>query len=263
MSKKFVAYLPASVSGVEKSIQAFKVLIDAGADVLEIGVPYSDPVMDGVTIQNASKKAIEGGYHINDIFEIISVLRKYNADVEIYIMSYYNPVFHFGLEKFARNIAAAGATGTIIPDLTPDEAGDWLTCSRQENLSNVFLTALNSSDQRIELVSKTATGFIYASSLLGVTGERSEVHYQEIEENIAKIRKANLFGIPIYAGLGISTAEQAQRVAKFSDGVIVGSRLVKALEVNLHELYSVAKKLADSIHSADINTSVFSNYSGR
>ncbi|MDR1447977.1 MAG: tryptophan synthase subunit alpha [Candidatus Ancillula sp.] len=254
---KFIAYLPIGFPNYEQSIEGFKTLINAGADILELGVPYSDPVMDGETIQNASAIAIQAGFKMRDVFKAVHELREY-ADqkyklgetrkrTEVYLMSYYNMVLKYGLARFANDLHYAGGAGTIVPDLIPDEADTWMRISRSQELNTVFLTAPNSSDERLDVVAQNSTGFVYASSLLGVTGARDGVdQFSDAQAIINRVKSAlrrHNKDTPVYLGLGVSSGTQAASIASFADGVIVGSRFVKALDISTGELMAVASSI--------------------
>ncbi|MDR2508594.1 MAG: tryptophan synthase subunit alpha [Candidatus Ancillula sp.] len=261
---KFIGYLPAGFPDAARSISGFKALIDSGADVIEIGVPYSDPVMDGETIQMAGKTALQNGFKIADLFSVIRQVKDYSDScylanqiekpVEIYVMCYYNIVFKYGQVEFAKRISVAGANGVIIPDLIPEEASDWVDAAKRNNLRTVFLTAPNSNAARLDVIAKASSGFIYVSSLLGTTGVResgNQERFEKTEANVSRVRdalRANVKDTPVYVGLGISSADDAGQVARFADGVIVGSRLVKALQDGEEELRYVAKLIADACH---------------
>jgi tryptophan synthase alpha chain len=254
---KFIAYLPVGFPDYAQSLEGFKTLVNAGADIIELGIPYSDPVMDGETIQNATRTAINAGFKIEDAFSAVRELR-YFADqkyklgqiqkkTEIYLMSYYNMVLKYGLSKFADDLQSAGGSGTIIADLVPDEADAWMRISRSKGLNTVFLTAPNSSDERLDVVAQNSTGFVYASSLLGTTGERDGedqfVHAQAIINRVRSALRRHNRDTPVYMGLGVSTGAQAAAIASFADGVIIGSRFVKALGVGTDELMAVASSI--------------------
>ncbi|MDR1861918.1 MAG: tryptophan synthase subunit alpha [Candidatus Ancillula sp.] len=259
---KFVAYLPVGFPNFDVSLQAFKVLIDAGANVLEVGVPYSDPVMDGKTIQNATKVSIQNGFRFDDVYSLLNQIHEYatwklnvgqiSEPVQIFVMGYYNMFLKQGLENFAKSAGFNGATGVIIPDLIPDEAETWLEIAKSNNLQTVFLTSPNSTDSRLDLIVSKSSGFIYASSLLGTTGERDDSgQFKNAADIVGRVQAAKMRKIittPVYLGLGVSTPEQARAISTFADGVIVGSRLVTALEKGLSELFGVAKSFAEAVH---------------
>ncbi|MDR2082040.1 MAG: tryptophan synthase subunit alpha [Candidatus Ancillula trichonymphae] len=254
---KFIAYLPVGFPDYEQSVEGFKTLVDAGANILELGVPYSDPVMDGETIQNATAVAIKSGFEMHDVFRAARELREYadqryklgqtQKKTEIYVMSYYNMLLKYGLSRFADELHNSGGTGTIVPDLIPDEADSWIRISRLKELNTVFLTSPNSPDERLDVVAQNSTGFVYAASLLGVTGARcDENQFSGVQEIIDRVRSAlrrHNKDTPVYLGLGVSSGTQAATIASFADGVIVGSRFVKALDISTSELMAVASSI--------------------
>ncbi|MDR0950592.1 MAG: tryptophan synthase subunit alpha [Candidatus Ancillula sp.] len=256
VKKKFIGYLPVSFPDFETSLSAFKVLIDNGVDILEVGVPYSDPVMDGPTIQKASKEAIENGFHIDDLYRLLSEIAQYiqgkKLETQMYVMTYYNMVYRAEQNIFAEKLKENGVIGTIVPDLIPDESGEWVSASVRNGLKNVFLTAPNSTEERLDIVTKNSTGFVYASSLLGTTGAREDKNqFKTVGETIQKVRNSldrMKKDTPVYLGLGVSNKKQASQISKFADGVIVGSRLIKALdEGGLEELAKVTQDIRSGI----------------
>lgn len=259
---KFIGYLPVGFPDFDTSVQGFKTLIDAGADVLEVGIPYSDPVMDGATIQDATLKSIRGGFHIAQTFDLITQIQEYielkmrsgqiHRRVEVYIMSYYNVLLKFGLSDFVDASFECGVAGLIIPDLIPDESGPLQKLLKNKSIKQVFLSAPNSTDERLDVVTASTSGFLYASSLLGTTGVREDGDQFDgvpaLIDNIRKSQVRTMNYTPIYLGLGVSNAYQASRVAEHVDGVIVGSKLVQALESGLSQLFIIAKELSDAVH---------------
>lgn len=219
-----IGYLPVGFPTVERSIRAMVAMVEEGVDIVEVGLPYSDPVMDGPTIQVAAERALQGGTHISDSFAAVKAVT--DAGVPAVIMSYYNPMLQYGLERFANDLAAAGGSGAITPDLTPDSAQSWLAAARARDLDTIFLVALSSTRERLHLTVKETTGFVYAASLMGVTGERASVG-AGAEKLVAATRAAGAARVCV--GLGVSTGAQAADVARFADGVIVGSALVRCL----------------------------------
>lgn len=197
-----------------------------GADLVEIGVPFSDPLADGVTIQRASQRALSGGTTLPRILEMVGSLRP-ECQLPLLVMSYVNPIFHFGFARFAKEAAAAGIDGLIVPDLPPEEAAELIEATAAHDLHTVFLIAPTSPQQRVRKVAAASTGFIYYVSLRGVTGARSRLS-EDLEASIRMIRAET--DKPLAVGFGISTPEQVRMVAKVADGVIVGSALVSLLE---------------------------------
>lgn len=247
----FVSYLPVGFPDVAGTVDAVRTVIDAGADIIELGIPYSDPVMDGSVIQRATQTALAGGVRLRDVFAAVEQVA--GRDVPIVLMSYFNPILAYGVDAFARDLAAAGGAGIITPDLIPDEAGEWLEASDAHALDRIFLVAPSSTPERLELTSRATRGFVYAASTMGVTGERATVgaHAAEL---VARTRDA---GAPrVCVGLGVSTGEQAAEVARYADGVIVGSALVRPLleatdrAEGLAALRAVAEGLAAGVRGA-------------
>ena len=219
-----IGYLPVGFPTVERSIRAMVAMVEAGVDIVEVGIPYSDPVMDGPTIQVAAERALEGGVRVSDAFEAVRAVTR--AGAPAVVMTYYNPMLQYGLDRFAAELAAAGGSGAITPDLTPDAGGVWLDAARPLGLDTIFLVALSSTPERLHMTVAETTGFVYAASLMGVTGERASVGVGA-EELVASTRAAGAQRVCV--GLGVSTGAQAADVARFADGVIVGSALVRCL----------------------------------
>lgn len=219
-----VAYLPAGFPTVDGAIAAATELARSGADIIEIGLPYSDPLMDGPVIQEAVHRALEGGVHVADVLRTVQAVAA--TGVPVLVMTYWNPVDHYGVEAFARDLAAAGGSGLITPDLPPEEAGPWLRAAAEYDLDRVFLVAPSSSDERIKMITSACGGFVYAASVMGITGARSAVG-GGAAGLVQRVRQHTT--LPVAVGLGVSTAAQATEVAGFADGVIVGSAFVKRL----------------------------------
>lgn len=249
----FIGYLPAGFPSVQGSIDAAKTLIDAGAHIIEVGVPYSDPSMDGPVIQEAATHALERGFRTTDTFRIVEEVADHgrDADAAVVVMTYYNPVLRYGVPAFARDLAAAGGAGLITPDLTPDCGPDWIAAAQDYDLDRIFLASPNSTNQRLALTVMASRGFVYAASLMGVTGERASLG----DQAATLVARARDLGAPrVCVGLGVSTPDQAAEVAGFSDGVIVGSALVKCLLTNLDDesagrdrLGKIAQDLANAV----------------
>ena len=219
-----VGYLPAGFPSVDGAIAAAVAIAEGGADVVEIGLPYSDPLMDGPVIQEAVHRALSGGTHIGDVLATVAAVAR--TGVATAVMTYWNPVDHYGVAAFARDLASAGGSGLITPDLTPEEAGPWLAAAAEHGLDPIFLVAPSSSRQRIELITSVCGGFVYAASLMGITGARTAVGSQAAGL-VARVRECT--SLPVAVGLGVSGRAQAAEVAGFADGVIVGSAFVARL----------------------------------
>ncbi len=223
-----VGYLPAGFPSYEGAIAAAKAMVEAGCDVIEVGLPYTDPLMDGPTIQDAVHRALTGGTRVTDVFRTVEAIAA--TGVPTLVMTYWNPVDRHGVEAFARDLSSAGGCGLITPDLTPEEAGPWLEASDAHGLDRVFLVALSSTDERLAAITSVCRGFVYAASLMGVTGVRSAVD-TGAARLVERTRKAMAPGsaLPVGLGLGVSNGDQAAEVAGFADGVIVGSAFIRRL----------------------------------
>ena len=221
-----VAYLPAGYPTIAGGIDAIKALVDGGADVLEIGLPYSDPVMDGVTIQRAAETALAQGLRTRDVLSTVEQLAAY-SDVPVLVMTYWNPIERYGVDRFAADFAAAGGAGLITPDLTPDEGAEWIAAADKHELDKVFLVSPSSTDARISMTTANCRGFVYATAVMGVTGAREKT--SDLAAPLVARTKA-VTGIPVGVGLGVSNGDQAAGVAAYADAVIVGSAFVKALD---------------------------------
>ena len=219
-----VGYLPAGFPTADGAAQAALAMVEAGADVVELGFPYSDPLIDGPVIQQAVQRALDVGTTVTDVLRTVETIAA--AGVPVLVMTYWNPVDQYGVHAFARDLAAAGGAGMITPDLTPEEAGPWLDAAAQHRLSPVFLVAPSSTDERIARITKVCGGFVYAASLMGTTGARATVS-SEAAGLVARVRART--HLPVAVGLGVRDGDQAAQVAGFADGVIVGSALVKCL----------------------------------
>ncbi|MBI4295606.1 MAG: tryptophan synthase subunit alpha [Chloroflexi bacterium] len=232
--KALIAYLTVGYPDVETTVKAASILAESGCDLIELGVPFSDPVADGVTIQKASQRALEQGVTPKVCLEVATRISQ-RTSLPLVFMSYYNPILSFGLKQFCQASARAGVNGLIIPDLPPDEGAELESVTGQCDLDLIYLLAPTSTEERIKLVAERSRGFIYLVSLTGVTGARQSLP-MELEEFVERVRKATKQ--PLCVGFGISTGEQARRIGEIADGVIIGSRIIQLLEEDstLHSL---------------------------
>ncbi|SNS10618.1 tryptophan synthase, alpha chain [Streptosporangium subroseum] len=217
-----IGYLPAGFPTQDGAIAVATAMVEAGCDVIEIGLPYSDPLMDGPTIQDAVHRALTNGTRIADVLRTVEGVAKTGAAT--LVMTYWNPIDRYGAERFARDLANAGGTGTITPDLTPEESEPWRTASAAVGIDTVFLVAPSSPETRIKAVIDSCTGFVYAASLMGVTGARESVG--SAAQGLVERTRAHT-DLPICVGLGVGTGRQAAEVAGYADGVIVGSAFIR------------------------------------
>ncbi|MFT4219608.1 MAG: tryptophan synthase subunit alpha, partial [Microbacterium sp.] len=220
-----VGYLPIGFPDLQTSIDAAVALVDNGVDILELGPPYSDPVMDGLVIQEATQAALAAGFRLRDTFTAVREITR-RVDAPVLVMTYWNPVLQYGVDRYADDLAAAGGAGLITPDITPEAAGDWIAASDRTGLDRVFLAAPTSTDERLDLVVRNSTGFVYTVSTMGITGERAQLD-AAARTLVARLREHGVEHACV--GIGISNAEQVAGVLEYADGAIVGTALVRAL----------------------------------
>jgi tryptophan synthase alpha chain len=240
-----IGYLPAGFPTVEGSKDLLAATVDGGADLVEVGVPYSDPVMDGPTIQAAAESALAGGFRLKQLFEVVESVSARGG--KAVVMTYWNPVHRYGVDKFARDLAAAGGLGMITPDLIPDEAGEWMAASQAHGLDRIFLVAPSSSEERIAKTVEASSGFVYATAVMGVTGARDAVGVHA-EDLVRRTRTHT--SLPIGVGLGVRSGDQAAQVGSFADAVIVGSALVTAAASGPDRVRALAGELAEGVRRA-------------
>ncbi len=219
-----VGYLPAGFPDVPGAVDAITVMVESGCDVIEVGLPYSDPVMDGPTIQAAAQRALERGVRTSDVLRTVEAVAA--TGTPTVVMTYWNPVERYGVERFAADLSAAGGAGLITPDLTPDSAEEWVTAADAHDLDKIFLVAPSSTDERLRLTAAACRGFVYATAVMGVTGARTST--SELAGPLVRRTRA-VTDLPVGVGLGVSTGDQAAEVASYADAVIVGSAFVRVL----------------------------------
>lgn len=220
-----IGYLPAGFPDVETTIEAGVAMAENGVDLIEIGIPYSDPVMDGQVIQEATVEALANGFTVNQVFDVVAGITA-RTDAAVLVMTYWNPVMRMGVPEFSRRLSEAGGAGLITPDLTPDEAGEWIAASDEFGLDRVFLVAPSTSAERMKVTVEASRGFVYAVSIMGITGARTSVS-TAAREVVAAAHEAGAERACV--GLGVSTADHVREIAEYADGVIVGTALVAAL----------------------------------
>jgi tryptophan synthase alpha chain len=247
-----VGYLPAGFPDVDGCVRALRTMVDGGCDVIEVGLPYSDPVMDGPTIQAAAHRALENGVRTTDVLRTVEAIAGTGA--KVVVMSYWNPVERYGVDRFATDLAAAGGSGLITPDLVPDEAAEWVAAADARDLDKVFLVAPSSSDQRLAMTTASCRGFVYATAVMGVTGAREAS--SDLAAPLVERTRA-VTDLPVAVGLGVSNGDQAATVAGYADGVIVGSAFVRRLldagtdsQAGLRSLGELTRDLARGVRRA-------------
>ena len=219
-----VGYLPAGFPSVDGAIEALKAMVDAGCDVIEVGLPYSDPVMDGPTIQAAAQRALDRGVRTRDVLHTVEAIAA--TGTPTVVMTYWNPVDRYGVARFAADLASAGGAGLITPDLTPDSGAEWIAAADAHDLDKIFLVAPSSTDERVAMTAAACRGFVYATAVMGVTGARAAS--SELAAPLVARAKA-VSDVPVAVGVGVGTGDQAAEVATYADGVIVGSAFVRCL----------------------------------
>lgn len=234
-----VGYLPAGFPSYEGAIKALHVMVENGCDVIELGLPYSDPVMDGPTIQAAAQQALDGGVRTRDVLRTVEAVAA--TGVPTVVMTYWNPVERYGVERFATDLAGAGGAGLITPDITPDFADEWIAAADARDLDKIFLVSPSSTDERIAMTAAASRGFLYATAVMGVTGTRTTT--SDLAQPLVSRVKA-VTDLPVGVGLGVSNGDQAAEIAAYADGVIVGSALVRALQDNAGDEAAALRALA-------------------
>ncbi len=243
-----IAYLPAGFPSAQGCKNAIEVLAKAGVDAVEIGYPYSDPVMDGPTIQSAADISLKAGTGAKEVFSTLKFA--HDAGLPSVVMTYWNPIERYGVDRFAEEMAKNGGSGVITPDLTIEESGPWERAAASAGINRIYVVAPSTTDARLAQVTAKCSGFVYAASLMGVTGTRTDLSSSG-QDLVTRIRRVT--NLPVAVGLGVSTRAQAQRVAGFADGVIVGSAFIKVLleaeneSVGLATLATLAKELVAGV----------------
>ena len=237
-----IGYLPTGFPDVPTSISAMTAMVESGCDIIEVGIAYSDPGMDGPVIAAAAEAALHGRVRVRDALAAVEAISK--AGGRAVVMTYWNPVLRWGVDAFARDLAAAGGLGMITPDLIPDEADEWLAVSDARDLDRIFLVAPSSTPERLAATVQASRGFVYAASTMGVTGARDAVSVAA-PELVRRVKAVS--DIPVGVGLGVRSREQAAEIGAYADGVIVGSALVLALKDGIPAVRSLTAELADGV----------------
>lgn len=237
-----IGYFPLGFPTMSDSVEAAVAMCESGVDVLELGLPYSDPVMDGIVIQEATELALANGFRLKDAFSAIKQITT-RTNAPVLVMTYWNPVMQYGQARFAQHLAEAGAVGAITPDLIPDEASEWIAATEKQGLDRVFLATPTSSTARTSKACESSKGFVYAVSTMGITGAREDLD-QKARAVVGEIRSVSPESMTA-VGIGISTSSQVREVNDYADGAIVGSAFVKAYQVGgIDALRSKVKELA-------------------
>jgi len=243
----FITYMMAYDPDYKTSLKIMKGLPDAGSDIIELGMPFSDPMADGITIQEAANRALKTNVNVKNILSMVKEFRKGNNKTPIILMGYYNPIYRYGVEKFVKDAVSSGVDGVIIVDLPPEEEGEFTKFSKKAKLSLIKLTAPTTDAKRAKVVLKNSSGFVYYISVAGITGTKTAV-LSDIKKSVARLKKSTK--LPVVVGFGIKTADQAGKVGEMADGVVVGSALVSKIKENLNNKANIAPavlKLAKQI----------------
>jgi tryptophan synthase alpha chain len=238
-----VTYITAGDPSLELTPDIIFKLEESGADMIELGIPFSDPMADGPTIQLASERALGSGTTVSGVLDVVHKIRKH-SDIPIILFGYYNPFFAYGLESFSKDARDAGVDGILVVDLPPEEAEEFKVHTDKASLDLVFLLAPTSTTERIKLVAEHAGGFVYLVSVTGVTGERPNMDYS-LESLVDEIRK--YIKLPVGVGFGVSTPQQASRISRFADAVIVGSALVKIVEKHVYNRLELLREIGEFV----------------
>lgn len=220
-----IGYFPLGFPTLSESVEAAVAMAEGGVDILELGIPYSDPVMDGPVIQEATETALANGFKLRQTFEAVKEVSE-RTGIPVLVMTYWNPVMQFGVQEFARSLKQSGGAGMITPDLIPDEASEWLEAAKEHDLDRVFLAAPTSSAKRVQNAAELSRGFVYAVSTMGITGARDEV--DSLARGVVSAVRDTDVSANVAVGIGISTGEQASAVNEYADGAIIGSVFVRA-----------------------------------
>lgn len=241
--KAFIPYIMAGDPSIDATRERVLMIEGCGADIIELGVPFTDPLADGPTIQRAHERALAQKVTLRKVLHLVEEIRR-GTKIPLILMTYYNPVFKYGIEAFIKEAVRAGVDGVIVPDLIPDEAGDFISLAKRHRLDTIFLLAPTSTEDRIKKVSSASTGFIYYVSIIGITGARLTAG-ESMKGTLEKIKAATKK--PVAIGFGISTPEEAGAVSGLADGVIVGSAIVKKFHEQPEEAENFIKSLREAI----------------
>lgn len=242
-----IGYYPAGYPTVEGSVEAVRTMVGYGCDIVEVGIPYSDPMMDGPTIQAAADTALEAGFRVRDTFEVVRAVA--DAGAVPAVMSYWNPILQYGVDRFAADFAAAGGAGVITPDLIPDEAREWIRATDTHGVDRVFLVAPSSTPERLAMTLEQTAGFVYVQAVMGVTGARDVVTDapRRLTERVREISD-----LACGVGLGVRNGDQAAEIASYADGVIVGSALISAAAEGTDALGRLTAELAEGVRRSGV-----------
>ena len=253
-NKKLVTFVTGGDPNKKTSQEILEKIIENGADILEIGMPFSDPMADGPTIQLSSNRAIKKGVNLETIFEICINIRKNNNFIPIILMGYYNTILHYGLDRFVKRCSSIGIDGLIIVDLQPEEDSELFELVKSQNIDLIRLITPNTTDKRIKIISDNSSGFLYYVTITGITGKGS-ADISKLESSIENIKKYS--NLPIMAGFGINNKKQINEICKIADGAVVGSSIIKIIEKNINQKSEMLKYLGSFIKDLKSGTKIW------
>jgi len=239
-SKKLVTFTTGGDPNLDTSLEILNIIINNGIDIIEIGMPFSDPMADGPTIQESSVRSIENGTKINDIFEIVNKVRKLNDEIPVILMGYYNSIFNLGIDKFTSKCAEVGVDGLIIVDLQPEEDSELYLKTREKNIDLIRLITPTTDENRLNTILQNASGFLYYVTITGITGQHS-ANLENLKKSINIIKLSTK--LPIVAGFGIKNRKDVEDISAFTDGVVVGSSIVNIIKSNLQNKNNIISEI--------------------
>ena len=253
--KVFIAYVVCGDPDVITTIKIMNTLVDSGVDLIELGVPFTDPIADGPVIQKSIERSLKKNTNLNDVFSVCSKFRKKNKTTPVVLMGYLNPIENLGYEKFTREAVQSGVDGVLVVDSPPEESLVLSSVLQENDICNIHLASPTTSKSRLETIIKSSKGYLYYVSLKGITGSKIS-NVKLIEKNINKIKKINKNDLPVVVGFGIKDKQTAKKISQISDGVIIGSSFVKIIEENLHNkqrMVNNINKYAEKIKTSIVN----------
>ena len=251
--KKLVTFVTGGDPDFDTSLEIINIIINNGADILEIGMPFSDPMADGPTIQLSSTRALKNETTLEEVFKLSNNAKKFNKELPVILMGYYNVIFHYGIENFIEKCLLSGVDGLIIVDLQPEEDEDLIKLLNKNNIKLIRLITPTTDEERLQLILKNASGFLYFVSVMGVTGQKS-ANIDELKRSIEFVRRYT--DLPIIPGFGINNSEDVKRICKISDGAVVGSSIIKIIERNLDNKKQMLEQIDTFIKELKLGTNI-------
>ena len=246
--KTFISYLVCGDPSKNDTLIAMKIMADSGVDIIELGIPFTDPIADGPVIQKSIDRALKNNISLNDVISVVEKFRKTNKKTAVVLMGYMNPVHKMGVEKFTKSINKSDIDGVLIVDSPPEESIDLNTCLKKYNKSHIYLASPTTTDQRMKSITQMSSGYVYYVTVKGITGSKL-TGISSIKKNVAKIKKYSRDNIPVAVGFGIKDSKSAKQMSKFSDGIIIGSSIVELIHKHSNNKNVMKKNLASYLSS--------------